>query len=66
MSLIGIPEWEKISHISEEWFNDPDIKHKPVDLTFCEVEFEFPRSVRFPCLPVRTNHGIIFPEREYL
>ena len=63
MSLIGIPEWEKIHYVDDKWFNDPDWNHKPVDLTFLEVEFEFPRSVRFPCLPVRTNHGIIFPRK---
>lgn len=25
------------------------------------VEFEFPESVRFPTLPVRTNNGLVFP-----
>jgi len=27
------------------------------------VDFEFPATVRFPCLPIRTDRGIIFPSR---
>lgn len=63
MSLIGIPDWDKLIHVNEDWFNDPDWNHKPVDLTFLQVKFEFPKNVRFPCLPVRTDHGIIFPRK---
>ena len=63
MSLIGIPDWDKVIHVSREWWDDEDRPFKPVDLTFVQVRFEFPRSVRFPCLPVRTDHGIIFPRK---
>jgi len=35
----------------------------PFDLAFCCVDFEFPESVRFPTLPVRTANGIIFPRK---
>jgi hypothetical protein len=31
--------------------------------SFAWVEFEFPNSVRYPTLPVRTDHGLIFPRR---
>jgi hypothetical protein len=27
------------------------------------VEFEFPKSVRFPTMPVRTDNGLIFPRK---
>jgi hypothetical protein len=63
MSLIGIPQWDEVSHISEDWWKDPDRPFKPIDLTFVQVDFTFPPSVRFPCLPVRTDHGIIFPRK---
>ena len=60
MSLIGIPDWEGLKFIDslQELFS-----YKPVDLAFANVDFEFPEHVRFPCLPVRTDQGIIFPRK---
>ena len=60
MSLIGIPDWNGLRHI--ETLNEL-MSYLPVDLAFANVDFEFPETVRFPCLPVRTDQGIIFPRK---
>ena len=55
MALIGQADWENIrtlTHLEEI---------RPLDLAYFSVDFEFPESVRFPTLPVRTSNGIIFP-----
>ena len=31
------------------------------NLGLARVKFKFPDDVRYPCLPVRSNHGLIFP-----
>lgn len=55
MSLIGLPKWREIC-------DDPDIeKFTPTTLGFANVDFEFPSGTRYPTLPVRTSHGLIFP-----
>lgn len=58
MGLIGKPDWDTLRYLKD---TDEMLNFKPVDLTFCCVKFEFPESVRFPTLPVRTEDGIIFP-----
>lgn len=55
MSLIGLPDWHAI-HDSK---NLDDFG--PETLGFIQVEFEFPADTRYPCLPVRTDNGLIFP-----
>lgn len=60
MSLIGKPDWSSQKQIQT---TDEMLSFKPVDLSYCCVEFEFPKSVRFPTLPVRTDEGIIFPRK---
>ena len=70
MALIGHPDWSKIRHlhsIEQVLFqkDHPDRYRYPADLVFAEVSFEFPDSVRYPCLPVRTENGLIFPRKGY-
>ena len=70
MGLIGHPNWDKIrylSNIEEVLFQKehPQRYRYPADLVFAEVKFEFPDEVRFPCLPVRTDNGLIFPKEGY-
>lgn len=60
MSLIGIPDWKSLRPIQNL---DELLRLKPVDLAYANVNFEFPRAVRYPCLPVRTDSGIIFPRK---
>lgn len=55
MSLIGKPDWHAI-HDSK---NLDDFG--PETLGYVQVEFEFPADTRYPCLPVRTENGLIFP-----
>ena len=55
MSLIGRPLW---SEVREE--SDPT-KYEATTLGFANVDFDFPAETRYPTLPVRTNHGLIFP-----
>lgn len=55
MSLIGFPQWDQIRVFKE--IDDIEI----TDLAFFLVDFEFPDTVRYPTMPVRTNNGIIFP-----
>ncbi|MEP7452729.1 hypothetical protein [Phyllobacterium sp. SB3] len=57
MSLIGTPDWESVREV----YSIDDFKLD--DLGYAWVEFEFPASARFPTLPVRTAHGIIFPRK---
>jgi hypothetical protein len=55
MSLIGMPKWHEVH-------DDPGIElFTPTTLGFANVDFEFPAETRYPTLPVRTNHGLIFP-----
>lgn len=57
MSLIGTPDWDNITNLTT--LDDVG----PLDLSFFSVDFEFPETVRFPTLPVRTANGIIFPRK---
>jgi len=60
MSLLGIPDWESIRPISSL---EELLRFKPVDYVYANVEFEFPKTIKYPCLPVRTENGILFPRR---
>ena len=55
MSLIGKPRWKEIRQSLDA--ND----FTPTTLGFACIEFEFPETVRYPTLPIRTDNGIIFP-----
>ena len=58
MSLIEMPLWEKL--YSTKSLNDlTNLK----SMGYAYVDFEFPRETRFPCLPIRSNGGLIFPLR---
>lgn len=57
MSLIGYPDWDNMNMRPEL----SDFTHTVLGVAL--VDFEFPESVRFPCLPIRTDRGIIFPRR---
>ena len=58
MAVVGKPNWEKVYQV-----HDPDFfqRVQPDDFAFFQVEFEFPPDTRYPVLPVRTPHGLIFP-----
>lgn len=57
MSIIGYPNWTKIKTVKT-------LKQLKFDnLAYCSIDFEFPKNVRFPVLPVRTQNGIIFPRK---
>lgn len=57
MALIGKPDWANMQrHVDIDEIG-------PLDLAFVYVDFEFPATVRFPTLPVRTANGIIFPRK---
>jgi hypothetical protein len=58
MSLIGYPLWDKIRSIKN---TKELLSLKHVDLAVANVDFEFPPTVRYPCLPLRTEGGLIFP-----
>jgi hypothetical protein len=55
MSLIGRPKWNEIE-IAKELE-----RYQPDTLGFAHVSFQFPAGSRFPCLPIRTAFGLIFP-----
>lgn len=57
MSLIGKPVWEQMHRV--EGIDEIEM----LDLAFVSVDFEFPETVRFPTLPVRSPNGIIFPRK---
>ncbi len=57
MAMIGMPDWRRTrvtNRVSE---------FTPETLGVACVDFEFPKSVRFPTLPVRTDNGLLFPRK---
>lgn len=55
MSLIGFPDWNAVrTPTSADEFTS-------TTLGVGWVKFRFPESVRYPVLPVRTDHGLVFP-----
>jgi hypothetical protein len=57
MALIGKPDWSAFEHTVDAG------QFGIQTLGYALVEFEFPDSVRFPSLPVRTDNGLVFPQR---
>lgn len=55
MALIAEPDWKNIRVTK----NIDDFT--PLTNGVAHIEFEFPKSTRFPVLPVRTQNGLIFP-----
>lgn len=57
MALIGTPDWRnaKVTNRISDF--------TPETLGVACVEFEFPKSVRFPTMPVRTDNGLLFPRK---
>lgn len=55
MSVIGMPDWKAIRQTRD--IDD----FQPHTLGFARIRFRFPVATRFPCLPVRTPNGLIFP-----
>ena len=55
MALIGMPRWDQTR-------TSKDVNEfQPGVLGYARVKFRFPDNTRFPCLPVRTANGLIFP-----
>lgn len=59
MSLLGFPRWERVAFFRDNALLDA--LSSPHQLLFAQVEFRFPSETRFPCLPVRSKSGPIFP-----
>lgn len=57
MALIGYPDWRNIRPSTN--LND----YTADTLGVASVDFEFPKSVRFPTMPVRTDNGLVFPRK---
>jgi hypothetical protein len=57
MASIGMPLWKELRLSSDV------ADFQPGELGFAQVEFSFPLNTRFPCLPVRTEAGLLFPLR---
>lgn len=55
MALIGYPDWSNLKQSTK--LDD----FTPSTLGVANVRFEFPKSVRFPTMPVRSENGLIFP-----
>jgi hypothetical protein len=55
MALIGLPDWRSL-------YNSTELKEfTPTTLGYALIDFEFPTQTRYPCIPVRTDGGLIFP-----
>jgi hypothetical protein len=55
LSAIRMPDWRAMVH-------DLDPTHYTADrLGLARVRFKFPENTRFPSLPLRSDHGLIFP-----
>jgi hypothetical protein len=58
MTLLKVPDWATVRHTTDI----DEIAVIDEALTWCRVQFEFPATTRFPCLPVRGgSRGLIFP-----
>lgn len=55
MGVLGKPEWDNLKYT----LNPDDYTYG--SLSVANVTFKFPETVRFPTLPVRSDHGVIFP-----
>lgn len=55
MALIGMPDWSKFD------FTTDVTRYTLSSLGYALVDFAFPTNVRFPCLPIRTDNGLVFP-----
>ncbi|MEP3049936.1 MAG: DNA polymerase [Erythrobacter sp.] len=55
MALIGKPDWHNLD-VSKKVSD-----YTPSTLGMANVSFQFPKSVRYPTLPVRTENGLVFP-----
>lgn len=56
MCCIGIPLWSDLRQIQDLSELTPEV------LGVAHISFRFPDSVRFPCIPVKTDTGLIFPK----
>ena len=56
MASIGVPLWDQL-HQTTDIGELTDLNN----LSFCLCEFKFPKSVKYPSMPVRTEYGLIFP-----
>jgi len=56
LASIGTPDYNRIFHTTSP------ADFKQLTLGFARLTFRFPPEVRFPCLPVRTDLGLIFPQ----
>jgi hypothetical protein len=55
MALIGLPDWKNL-------YNSTQVdEFTPTTLGYALIDFEFPSNTRYPCIPVRTEGGLIFP-----
>ncbi len=57
MAMLTVPEWTNIRPTRDE------NKLRLGSFGFACVDFKFPNEVRYPSLPVRTGHGILFPQQ---
>lgn len=55
MSLIGYPDWKALRPST----SIDDFTYQTLGVAL--VRFRFPKTVQYPVLPVRTDHGLIFP-----
>jgi hypothetical protein len=66
MSLLGTPNYDKITMISTQESSEFDAQYWNdllYSYTALRVTFKFPKSVKYPNLPVRLDHSsIIFPK----
>lgn len=60
MALIGRPDWDKCRPIRD---TDELLNFQSAELAFANVDFEFPNTIAYPVLPVRTENGLIFPRK---
>ena len=64
MCLIFDIDWD---NPIEREFKNEDLSlqafHTPMDPMFCLIDFEFPESVKYPCIAIHNRGSIIFPRK---
>jgi len=56
MASIGVPLWDQMNYT-----DDLKVLTDLNNLSFICCNFKFPKTIRYPSLPVRTEFGLIFP-----
>lgn len=64
MSILGDPNYDKVSYLFNKTLDDMKAEDLLFNYIAVDVEFEFPVSVKYPCIPTRVDNDVdIYPRK---